>query len=84
MPIAAVLAQSISTLERIQSGWAPAESPRIAHTAVSLGSSEAVDRLIAEMRNAGVTVTGGPRITRDKYYEASVIDTEGNLVEKTA
>jgi lactoylglutathione lyase len=36
------------------------------------------------MRNAGVTVTGGPRITGDGYYEAAVIDTEGNLVEITA
>jgi lactoylglutathione lyase len=56
----------------------------MAHIAISLGSREAVDRLTAEMRNAGVTVTGGPRITGDGYYEAAVIDTEGNLVEITA
>jgi lactoylglutathione lyase len=36
------------------------------------------------MRNVGVTVTDGPRITGDGYYEPSVIDTEGNLVEITA
>lgn len=45
---------------------------------------EAVDRLTAEMRNAGVTVTGGPGIAGDGHYEASVVDTAGNPVEITA
>lgn len=75
---------SLGNGARLELMNAPAESPRIAHIAISLGSSQAVDGLIAEMRNAGVTVTGGPRITGDGYYEACVIDTEGNLVEITA
>ena len=60
---------------------APAETPRTAHIAISLSSHGAVDRLITEMHKAGVTIAGGPRVTGDGYYEASVIDSEGNLVE---
>lgn len=75
---------SLGNGARLELMKAPAESPRMAHIAISLGSREAVDRLIGEMRTAGVTVRGGPRITGEGYYEASVVDTEGNLVEITA
>jgi lactoylglutathione lyase len=61
----------------------PGEAPRMAHLAVSLGSRDAVDRLIGAMRNAGVTIAQNPRVTGDGYYEAVVTDTEGNLVEIT-
>jgi lactoylglutathione lyase len=56
----------------------------MAHIAVSLGSRDAVDRLVAAMRAAGVAIARGPRVTGDGYYEAVVSDTEGNLVEITA
>jgi lactoylglutathione lyase len=56
----------------------------MAHIAVSLGSRDAVDRLVAAMRAAGVAVARGPKVTGDGYYEAVVSDTEGNLVEITA
>jgi len=49
-----------------------------------LGSRDAVDRLVAAMRAAGVAIARGPRVTGDGYYEAVVSDTEGNLVEITA
>jgi len=55
----------------------------MAHIAISLGSREAVDRLIAEMRRARVAIAGDPRTTGDGFCEASVTDTEGNLVEIT-
>jgi len=56
----------------------------MAHIAVSLGSRDAVDRLVGAMRAAGVTIARDPRITGDGYYEAVVSDTEGNLLEITA
>jgi lactoylglutathione lyase len=74
---------SLDNGARLELMSAPAESPRMAHIAISLGSREAVDRLIAEMRKAGVTIAGDPRITGDGHYEASVLDSEGNLVEMT-
>jgi lactoylglutathione lyase len=36
------------------------------------------------MEAAGVHVVSGPRLTGDGYYEALVIDTEGNLIEITS
>jgi lactoylglutathione lyase len=35
------------------------------------------------MEAAGVHIVRGPRLSGDGYYEASVIDTEGNLIEIT-
>jgi lactoylglutathione lyase len=60
------------------------EVARLAHLAVSVGSRNAVDRLVKAMEAAGVHIVGGPRLTGDGYYEASVIDTEGNLIEITS
>jgi len=56
----------------------------MAHITISLGSREAVDRMVEEMKTAGVNVVSGPRQTGDGYYEAVIADTEGNLVEITA
>jgi lactoylglutathione lyase len=61
----------------------PAEAPRPAHLAVSVGSRDAVDRLIQTMEAAGVRVVSYPRLTGDGYYEAVIADSEGNLVEIT-
>ena len=62
----------------------PAESARPAHLAISLGSREAVDRLIQAMAAAGVRIVSQPRPTGDGYYEAVIADSEGNLLEITA
>jgi lactoylglutathione lyase len=35
------------------------------------------------MEAAGVHIVSGPRLTGDGYYEASIIDTERNLIEIT-
>lgn len=58
-----------------QIGWA--------HIALSLGSTDAVDQLTARLKNDGYTITNGPRVTGDGYYESVIEDPEGNLVELT-
>ena len=49
-----------------------------AHVAFSLGSRERVDALAAELG-----AVDGPRTTGDGYYEAVVLDPDGNRVELT-
>jgi lactoylglutathione lyase len=60
--------------------------PRVglAHLAFSVGSRSEVDRLTAELRDAGVVVEGAPRTTGDGYYESVVLDPDGNRVEIAA
>jgi 2-haloacid dehalogenase len=74
---------SLDTGARLELMASPAEAPRPAHLAVSVGSREAVDRLIQTMQAAGVRVVSRPRLTGDGYYEAVIADSEGNLVEIT-
>ncbi len=62
----------------------PGEAPGAGHLAVSVGSRDAVDRLVTAMAAAGVPIVSGPRLTGDGYYEALVTDTEGNLLEITS
>jgi lactoylglutathione lyase len=75
---------SLSSGARLELMTAPEEHARLAHIAISVGSIEAVDHLVSEMKSAGVPLLSGPRLTGDGYYEAVVADTEGNLVEITA
>jgi lactoylglutathione lyase len=75
---------TLSSGARLELMNTPVDAPKMAHIAVSLGSRDAVDRLVDAMRAAGVTITRGPRVTGDGYYEAVVNDTEGNLLEITA
>ena len=56
----------------------------MAHIAISVGSREAVDCLIEEMKAAGVPIVSSPRLTGDGYYEAVITDSEGNLLEITS
>jgi len=49
-----------------------------AHVAFALGSREAVDALAAKL-----AAVDGPRTTGDGYYEAVVLDPDGNRVELT-
>jgi lactoylglutathione lyase len=57
----------------------PGEAPGLrAHVAFSLGSQQAVDALAAELG-----AVEGPRTTGDGYYEAVVLDPDGNRVELT-
>jgi lactoylglutathione lyase len=74
---------SLGSGARLELMTSPGEVPRHAHVALSVGSRDAVDRLVKEMEAAGVHIVGEPRVTGDGYYEASVTDTEGNLLEIT-
>lgn len=69
-------------------GLAPRAGPDprvgLAHLAISVGGRAAVDRLTAEVAAAGHTVESRPRTTGDGYYEAVVLDPDGNRIEITA
>lgn len=54
------------------------------HVAIEVADGEAVDRLAARMAADGVSVPSPPRWTGDGYYEALVLDPEGNRVEIVA
>lgn len=56
----------------------------MAHFAVKVGSREAVISLTEDLRRAGVRVLSEPRQTGDGYFEACILDPEGNRVEITA
>lgn len=68
--------QRAGAAERIGPGWA--------HVSFSLPGRDDVDRLAADMTEAGVRLVDGPRQTGDGYYEAVVLDPEGNRVELLA
>ncbi len=65
-------------------GRREAEGLGWAHVSFSLPGRDDVDRLAASMREAGVPVVDGPRQTGDGYYEAAVLDPEGNRIELVA
>jgi lactoylglutathione lyase len=75
---------SLGSGARLELMASPGEAARPAHLAVSVGSRDAVDRLVKAMEVAGVNIVSGPRLTGDGYYEAVVTDTEGNLLEITS
>ena len=63
---------------------AEAQRMGLTHIALSLGSETAVDRMTAQLKAKGVTVVAGPRRTGDGYYEAVILDPEGNRIELMA
>jgi lactoylglutathione lyase len=75
---------SIGNSARLELMKMAEEPAHLAHIAISVGSRDAVDRLVERMRADGIGIASGPRLTGDGYYEAVVIDSEGNLVEITA
>jgi lactoylglutathione lyase len=56
-------------------------APGFTHLAISIGSKEEVDTLTERLRGDGYAVVGEPRTTGDGYYEAVVLDPEGNRIE---
>ena len=56
---------SLGSGARLELMASPGEAPRVAHIAIPVGSCEAVDCLIEEMRAAGVPIVSGPRLTGD-------------------
>lgn len=53
------------------------------HISISTGDKKSVDELVDRLVTDGYELTGGPRTTGDGYYEATIVDPEGNTVEIT-
>ncbi len=51
------------------------------HMAFSAGSDEKVREMVEVFRRDGVSVAGEPRRTGDGFYEAVILDPDGNLIE---
>jgi len=52
-----------------------------AHLAFSLESRHLVDDFVIHLKEENIPVIDGPRITGDGYYEAVILDPEGNRIE---
>jgi lactoylglutathione lyase len=52
-----------------------------AHVALCVGSRDDVDLLARTLLADGIRIASAPRTTGDGYYEAVVLDPEGNRVE---
>lgn len=55
-----------------------------AHLALAVGEPEDVDRMASTLTASGIGVASQPRWTGDGYYEAVVLDPDGNPVELVA
>ena len=53
------------------------------HVAFSVGTAENVDSLTEKLEQDGYKVISRPRTTGDGYYESSVCDPDGNIIEIT-
>ena len=56
----------------------------IAHFDIEVGNKESVDQLTERLRSDGYTIASEPRLTGDGYYEAGILDPEGNYLEISA
>ena len=59
------------------------ESTGLTHIAFSVDTTGELDALYNRLKDDGVTIVGKPRMTGDGYYEACVLDPDGNRVEIT-
>ena len=53
----------------------------LTHIAFAAAHKEELDTLFSKMQKDGVRIVSFPRITGDGYYEACVLDPDGNKVE---
>ncbi len=56
----------------------------LAHLALQVGDEDEVDKRTQDFLEKGFQVLSGPRRTGDGYYEAVILDPEGNKIEITA
>ena len=56
------------------------ESTGLTHLAFGVKTREELDALVARLRKDGHPIAGEPRTTGDGYYEACVLDPDGNRV----
>ena len=56
----------------------------LAHFALRVGSREHVDRFVEKLRLEKIEIAGEPRLTGDGYYEAIILDPDGNSIELVA
>jgi len=56
----------------------------LAHFALRVGSREHVIQLVEKLRLENIEIVGEPRLTGDGYYEAIILDPDGNSIELTA
>ena len=59
------------------------ESTGLTHIAFSVETSNELDALYNRLKEDGITIVGEPHMTGDGYYEACVLDPDGNRVEIT-
>lgn len=59
------------------------ESTGLTHIAFAVETPDELDLLYNRLKADGITIAGEPRMTGDGYYEACVLDPDGNRVEIT-
>lgn len=53
----------------------------LAHFAFTVGSKSNVNQFVESLRSEGCTINSEPRTTGDGFYEASILDPDGNIIE---